>query len=305
MLQLPEKLKIGLISIFILLGVFAVSFILSPNYKHQAPQQQTSYNQPAPPTPKLEKPAGFQSSDLFRDDDGDGLTNYQESIYGTNPENKDTNQNGISDYEDITQGKDPAVKGGNISDNAKLITNLTVQFYDWKRQKSSLNNLTLTKTEVDDFLKEKGLDHVILQELSAEESAKVILQNTTPSDEELFQYLEKRYSSAPLPEELVNYIYEANTKLDEAGGDVNLFIISLEDLNKRYQLEQMITTAQATFNALQNTRGYARMTQERDLAYIKTVHDILSEINASQNDPVMLVKEAEWLKEFLEKYLNQ
>ena len=45
-----------------------------------------------------------------RDADGDGLTNYQESItYGTNPNQKDTNSDGIEDGQAVTLGYNPSL----------------------------------------------------------------------------------------------------------------------------------------------------------------------------------------------------
>lgn len=49
------------------------------------------------------------TSDLVpkKDDDGDGLTNAEETTRGTNPEEQDTDGDGISDNDEITAGTDP------------------------------------------------------------------------------------------------------------------------------------------------------------------------------------------------------
>ncbi|MEX1997362.1 MAG: hypothetical protein WEA04_01665 [Candidatus Andersenbacteria bacterium] len=45
------------------------------------------------------------------DSDGDGLPDKFESIYRTDPHNPDTDGDGVSDYDEIAQGRDPAVAG--------------------------------------------------------------------------------------------------------------------------------------------------------------------------------------------------
>lgn len=56
------------------------------------------------------------SNMLDEDDDGDGLTNREEGIYGTNPKDKDTDKDGYTDYDEIKNGYDPLTAGG---DSAK------------------------------------------------------------------------------------------------------------------------------------------------------------------------------------------
>ena len=46
-------------------------------------------------------------SDVTGDPDGDGLSSLQESLFGTNPFARDTDQDGFSDEEEVTAGLDP------------------------------------------------------------------------------------------------------------------------------------------------------------------------------------------------------
>ena len=49
---------------------------------------------------------------LLEDGDGDGLKSWEEIIWKTDPQNPDTDGDGVSDGNEIEQGKDPLVKGG-------------------------------------------------------------------------------------------------------------------------------------------------------------------------------------------------
>ncbi|MGC4191646.1 MAG: hypothetical protein QM589_10890 [Thermomicrobiales bacterium] len=58
--------------------------------------------------PLVPNPSPIQTSPDQMDTDGDGLTNAEETdIYGTNPHNPDSDGDGYSDYEEIINGTDP------------------------------------------------------------------------------------------------------------------------------------------------------------------------------------------------------
>jgi len=58
--------------------------------------------------PLLWDSEGDGISDGERDSDGDGLTNYEEFLLGTNPNSSDTDGDGLTDYEEVhTYGTDP------------------------------------------------------------------------------------------------------------------------------------------------------------------------------------------------------
>ena len=62
---------------------------------------------------------------LFLDTDGDGLKNWEEDLYGTNPRNPDTNGNGISDRDEALGG---ASKAAPADTSASKSENLTQNF---------------------------------------------------------------------------------------------------------------------------------------------------------------------------------
>lgn len=48
---------------------------------------------------------------LSRDDDGDGLKNWEEALFRADPHSPDTDGDGVSDGEEVKQGRDPAKAG--------------------------------------------------------------------------------------------------------------------------------------------------------------------------------------------------
>lgn len=79
-----------------------------------------------------------QNKHLSEDDDKDGLKNWEEQIYQTDPQNADTDGDHTNDGDEITQGRDPIKKGPDDkieikpeeSGNKEKTTNLTDQFTD-------------------------------------------------------------------------------------------------------------------------------------------------------------------------------
>ncbi len=52
-----------------------------------------------------------ENDPLDRDTDGDGLHDWEERMYGVDPEIADTDQDGTSDGQEVAEGRDPAKKG--------------------------------------------------------------------------------------------------------------------------------------------------------------------------------------------------
>lgn len=64
---------------------------------------------------------------LEDDTDGDGLKNWEESLYKTDPENPDSDKDGVNDGAEIATNRDPLVEGvGDVS--IKLSTTSSMQF---------------------------------------------------------------------------------------------------------------------------------------------------------------------------------
>lgn len=54
------------------------------------------------------------TADSLEDKDGDGLPNYAEAMRGTNPNSRDTDNDGVSDFDEIMLDRDPLVKEDSI-----------------------------------------------------------------------------------------------------------------------------------------------------------------------------------------------
>jgi Bacterial TSP3 repeat len=55
------------------------------------------------------------------DSDGDGLVDYWESVWGTNPNSTDTDGDGVNDYVEVVQGRNPNDVNGAVSDTTGLV----------------------------------------------------------------------------------------------------------------------------------------------------------------------------------------
>lgn len=88
------------------------------------------------------------------DTDGDGLIDWQESLYGSNPDLYDTDGDGTSDGDEIKEGRDPSVAGPNdalVTLNGLLKTDFEVEGYK-------------PGTLTDDFSKEFFLNYLNLKQ---------------------------------------------------------------------------------------------------------------------------------------------
>ncbi len=101
------------ISIFLVacLGVFCVSaFWIGSNQRRIAATTQTAVAAATQILAATQTSAAQQTAVAIyevSDNDGDGLTNQQELIYGTNPDVADTDGDGLSDSDEISRGTNP------------------------------------------------------------------------------------------------------------------------------------------------------------------------------------------------------
>ncbi len=70
----------------------------------------------------------LDASDRNTDLDGDGLTNYQEYLYGTNPRNPDTDGDGLSDGYEVAHGLNPLYPNVNFKINNLLVESVIFVF---------------------------------------------------------------------------------------------------------------------------------------------------------------------------------
>lgn len=120
------------------IGVFAALIIIAPNEEQTPAQTEQKNSQPTIDQQKL--------AELNKDSDGDGLKDWEEAIYGTDPHNPDTDGDGTPDGEEIKQGRDPLKKGPN--DKIQKPADLSASSASGDSQLSGLEqNLTQSFTQ--------------------------------------------------------------------------------------------------------------------------------------------------------------
>ena len=70
----------------------------------------------------------LDASDRNTDLDGDGLTNYQEYLYGTDPRNPDTDGDGLTDGYEVAHGLNPLVPNPSVKINDLLVESIILIF---------------------------------------------------------------------------------------------------------------------------------------------------------------------------------
>jgi len=118
------------------------------------------------------------------DEDGDGLTNVQEFIFGSDPKNKDSNGNSINDYEELIKGQNPItsqpLSAPYILAFKKIITNYSLR----PVKVVKVGAEPVTETEKPD-----SRDGIMQKEITIPKWAKLLTFKYGFADEELSSYL--------------------------------------------------------------------------------------------------------------------
>lgn len=79
----------------------------------------------------------------LQDSDGDGLTDHQEALLGTDPSNTDTDRDGVSDSQETLLGTDPnnpePARDGISPDNNRKQPPIINDLYQWSQQQSNVD----------------------------------------------------------------------------------------------------------------------------------------------------------------------
>ena len=89
--------------VFVILGGFGFALFKQLSQK-PSPQIAGNNNQ-------KEQGAALDASLTLKDTDQDGLKDWEEALWKTNPKNPDTDGDGTSDGEEVNSGRDPNKKG--------------------------------------------------------------------------------------------------------------------------------------------------------------------------------------------------
>ncbi len=120
-----RKSRIALAVLLLLAGAGIAGVILSKNSAKRTISV-TSLVEEAAQTTSFQN----KNTNLIKDSDNDGLLDWEEKVYGTDPNNPDTDGDGTTDGEEIKQHRDPLVAGpndgtGTQASGASALSNLT------------------------------------------------------------------------------------------------------------------------------------------------------------------------------------
>lgn len=153
----------------------------------------------------------FGKTDLFQDSDGDGLTDAEESLLGTNPFNSDTDGDGYSDGVEVEAGYDPL----RPSPGDKLIIKDEQNKTTPKNENTDALEPNLTEEFFDDLVSEKDDEIVALNDFYGSENENKDLNNISITTEEIQEILNSVANQTGLGEEMTLIPMEEFEILDE------------------------------------------------------------------------------------------
>lgn len=216
--------------------------------------------------------------DFTKDLDRDGLSDAKEFIFGTDPNNPDTDNDTYKDGGEVEYGYDPSVAGdAKLKDRPNL--SLTIQYFLWAQTKTLASDPTLDQALIDQFLNERGYANFTLPPVPASD-----LVTAGASAQNVQTYL-TRVSILALPKSTQNYSALAAESFTGQAADTASRVAG--DLAKVYQDFAAIPTPPQAL-ALQKTY----------LATLKVLQDLFNDLALAQKDPVRVVlneKKGEWL----------
>ena len=164
------------------------------------------------------------------DEDGDGLTNIQEFILGSDPKNKDSNSNGINDYEEL-------LKGQNIVTSQPLSAPYILA------SKSIIGYDALKKEGINSKISKQVRDASLIYEAVIPKSARFLIFNFGFEDLELSSYFtvffnnKLLYETTAIPGQKINkndvinsYIRTAFVPVDLIAGQRGILTFTLNSV---------------------------------------------------------------------------
>lgn len=113
-----QRLVLGVFAIFVVAGAVSATILFrkGPVSESSRPQEK----RPASLTEEQKR----KLAELSQDDDNDGLKNWEEALWRTDPKNPDSDGDGTPDGKEILAGRDPAKKGPNDRLDQKIAADL-------------------------------------------------------------------------------------------------------------------------------------------------------------------------------------
>ena len=226
--KIPAKIKVLLGGMIIVAGFIIVSFFI--NIDSLSYLKANILNPTDPSVQEENQKTGQKKSNYFyeSDIDNDGLFDYEEPLYGTDPLNKDTDGDGFLDGEEISSNRNPLIKGP----NDELKKNLTQRISEL-----TLSGLTegSLKPNSPNYTKSLNLvvDEILYQSQMNLSTSQVSI-NTVPDSYGAVKLYEEKIG--PLLESMIDKEGESILNLVDLIDDTNFFDESkLNPQNKSFQ----------------------------------------------------------------------
>ncbi|OHA49337.1 MAG: hypothetical protein A2991_01430 [Candidatus Terrybacteria bacterium RIFCSPLOWO2_01_FULL_58_14] len=218
------------------------------------------------------------------DQDRDGLSDAKERIYGTDPQRDDTDGDGYADGEEVRRGFDPTATGSaKIAENANLMANLTVQYFEWARTVAKAEDPQLNDEAVQQFLNAEGLTRIPVPDVAENE----IVSADQNGPEALRQYF-TALTGVRMPDTTASYLDLADEVVRTQKSDILDNVLG--GLVETYEAVRKIPVPQE-----------ARAVHREQLAFLKALRNLFSDLYAIDRDPVMLMRDIAWGNDLLQR----
>lgn len=225
------------------------------------------------------QPAGelsFQKG-FDQDSDNDGLSDAKEQIFGSDANNPDTDGDTFRDGDEVGNGYDPTTSGSmRIADNPKLNDNLTIQYFEWGREKLGEKDIKLDEEKIVQFLEERGIAKIQIPEVADGE----IKKSSSGGQEALTQYL-TALAAIQLPEETASFVDLAENLIQTQKTELlDKVIAGLIATQRQFAGLAVPQEAVAVH------KGYMGMT--------KALMNLFTDLYTIERDPVKLMRDVRW-----------
>ncbi len=223
-----------------------------------------------------EAPESFSAS-FLHDEDGDGLSDAKELIYGTKNGLADSDNDGYKDGAEVENGYDPTIGGSaKINENTKFSSNLTIEYFTWATNKTGDKDPRLDEKQIEKFLEEKKLNVFVLPEIPDRE-----IKISALSGEAAGKNYLTEFSNIELPAETASYLDIAEAVIQQQRKDV------VEDIVAGIsETEQHIRNLQTPQEAIELQKGY--------LGLFKGLRELFADLYEIDRDPVKLMRDVRW-----------
>lgn len=241
---MPSKKFI--LAVIILAVIFTAGFAFY-KYKNNPLKKDLAYEKKSVAEPKK------LNEFLDKDTDQDGLKDWEETLWKTDPNNSDTDKDGTTDGEEVKTNRDPLKPGPN--DKLEISSDLNAANTDTLTQK-------LGKEFLADYLTKKGKD--ALTQNQKESIVNSMLLNLTNADKEQVS--------------IVYELKDIKTSNDSSKGTIKKYVnnmgIAFQNFNS-IQKGEMTIFAEILFNENEEFPEKIEELKTNRLIYEKTVKDIL------------------------------